>query len=200
MEPEVFPEATDEFILSLMKEWYDTRNIELLVKHFAFFEDIDLDENRKRMIFILSNECENYIGNKERLGIKNVVSCAKFLNDLSNVGNSESKFAIPKILQQCAKIIPDDGIVVGDALSPVGKISAVASVHFGSGANYHKSSLFDKNIPGKDINLSLFNGAELLRPKKNAKDRCIFVYGEGLPKLLIEMCNHGLREDSLASN
>jgi hypothetical protein len=192
------PNVSDSFILALLKKWYNAGNIELLVRNFIFFKDITLDEARKERIFLVSDEFEQYIGNGKIFGIQGAVSTVSSLNAVSETINGMKDFD-SKITTKCgSESIPSNGIIVNGTLSPIGKISAVASAHFGSCANYNKATLFDQNVPSKDINLALRNGSELLRPKKNKKDRCVFIYEEGLPQILIRICEE--HETPLASN
>jgi hypothetical protein len=169
-----------------MKEWYNVQNIKLLVEHFATFGDIKLDEARKGKIFVLSDQMEEWLGNNETSGITAATSCA---NSLSATGKTASAIRglDSKKFRKYSNLIEGDASVATDTLSPMGEISAVAIAHFGSRANYYKQNLFDRNLPSKDINLALRNGAELLRPKKK-NERCVFIYEEGIPKVLIELC------------
>ncbi|MDR0679683.1 MAG: hypothetical protein LBF42_01435 [Puniceicoccales bacterium] len=187
-EAKKFPDVSSKYIEGLMKEWYTTKNIELLVKHFALFEDVKLDEKRKEKIFMISDQMEQWLGNGETFGIISASSCVNCLNAVSETANS-MKGLSSKNFEKYTNVIEGDTVSSGDTLSPIAGISAVAIAHFGSHSNFYGTSLFDRHLPSKDINLSLRNGAELLRTKKKG-ERCIFIYEEGLPKILVEICQN----------
>jgi hypothetical protein len=195
-EPEDFSDVDDEAIGELMKEWYGISNIKLLVKRFALFGDIKLDEKRKEKVFVLSNQMEEWLGNGETVGFPAATSCVNSLNAISATANS-IKGLCSKNFKKYSNLIEGDTAVSADALPPIGEISATAIAHFGSNSNYYRTSLFDRNLPSKDINLALRNGAELLRLKKK-KERCIFIYEEGLPKTLVEICEAGMGNGDLS--
>ncbi|MDR2720817.1 MAG: hypothetical protein LBB15_00820 [Puniceicoccales bacterium] len=185
-EQEDFSDLSDEFIVGLMKEWYDVRNIKLLINRFALFGDIKLDEKRKEKIFMISDQMEEWLGSGETFGFSAATSCVSSLNAVSETANTLKGFG-SRNFEKYSNLIDGDTSISADALSPIGEISAMAIAHFGSRSNYYKQSLFDRNLPSKDINLALRNGAELLRPKKK-NERCIFIYEEGLPKTLVDLC------------
>lgn len=185
------PEVSDEFLMSLLKDDFDVSYIDKLLKRFVFFKDIKLDEGRKEKIFILGDELEKYHGNMEIAGITSAISIFTSLNAVTKVANSFDDFG--EFIKSNSKgITPEDGIIVDNTLTPVGEASAIAYAHYGSQANYFKSQQFDQDIPSKNINLALRNGAELLRPK-NKKERCMFVYEEGLPKILFELLEQEIK-------
>ncbi|MDR1255997.1 MAG: hypothetical protein LBJ94_03710 [Puniceicoccales bacterium] len=183
---ERFPNLSTEFIEGLMKEWYSMHTIKGLVKHFALFEDVKLDEKRKEKVYMLANQMEEWLGNGEVFGLSKATSYANRLNAIGVAANSIRGLDSANF-KKYANVIEGDTVVSSDTLSPIAGISAIAIAHFGSHSNFYGANLFDRCLPSKDINLSLRNGAELLRTKKE-NERCAFIYEEGLPKALMEIC------------
>ncbi|MDR3273998.1 MAG: hypothetical protein LBS87_01530 [Puniceicoccales bacterium] len=193
-EPEGFPNVSKEFVEGLMKGWYNVENIRLLIKHFSLFDDIKLDEKRKEKVYMLSDQMEQWLGNGETFGFLAASSCINSLNAVSETASAMKGFN-SESFKKYANVIEGDTVVTADTLSPIASISAVAIAHFGSHSNFYGTTLFDRNLPSKDINLALRNGAELLRTKEK-NERCVFIYEEGLPELLVKICQEN--EDFLA--
>jgi hypothetical protein len=185
-EPEDFPDVSREFVEGLMKKWYNSGNIRLLIKHFSLFNDIKLDEKRKEKVYMLSDQMEQWLGNEEISGFSATSSCLNSLNAISETASAMKGFDLENF-KKYSNVIEDDTIVSADTLSPIASISAIAIAHFGFHSNFYGTTLFDRNLPSKDINLTLRNRAELLSIKEK-KEQCVFIYEKGLPKLLIKIC------------
>lgn len=180
------PEVSDEFLLSLLKPQYDLSYVENILRDFSFFDDIVLEERKKERIFMISDEFEKKFGNFEKTGIMGALNNCSSLNDISTTLNKFDDFE-KFVNQDLEKILPHDGIIVNNKITPTGDTSAIAYVHYGSASNYFKSKLFDNNVPSKKLNAALRNGYELTRSKQDNNERCLFLYQESLPKVLFNL-------------
>ncbi len=180
------PNVSDQFLLSLLKTKYDLLYVEKILRYFAVFEDIRLEEKKKERIFMVSDIFEEYFGNHEKYGVTSAINNYTSLNAATNTLNKFKDFE-KFVNQDLEKIVPKDGIIVDHKITPTGDSSAIAYAHYGSASNYYKSKLFDHNIPSKNLDLALRNGYELICTKQNKKKRCVFVYEERLPRKLFDI-------------
>jgi hypothetical protein len=135
---------------------------------------------------MLSDQMEQWFGNEGISGFSAASSCLNSLNAISETASAMKGFDLENF-KKYSSVIEDDIIASADILSLIASISAIAIAHFGSHSNFYGTTLFDRNLPSKDLNLALRNNAELLRIKgKNG--RYVFIYEKGLPKLLIKIC------------
>ncbi|MDE6432421.1 MAG: hypothetical protein K2L13_03435 [Opitutales bacterium] len=180
------PELSDAFLVSLLKSRYDLKYVETILRDFSFFKDVSLEEKKIEHIFAINCKFEEQFGNFEKIGVIGAFNNLRLLNNLTTSLNKLGNFE-QFINEDLLKIVPKDGIVIDNKITPTGDSSLVAYAHYGSASNFFKSKLFDSNIPSKNLNLSLRNGLELLRSKQNDKEQCVFVYEEALPNVLFNM-------------
>ncbi len=180
------PDVSNQFLCGLLKEKYDLLYVEKILRYFAFFENIKLEEKKKEYIFQVGDTFEYYFGNKERSGLINAVEDFTTLNAANKTLNSFHGFE-KFTNKDLDRIVPKDGIICDDSISPAGNTSVIAYLHYGSEPNYFKSKFFDNNIPSKNLNLALKNGQELMRTKTNKKEKCVFLYEEKLPRILTQL-------------
>lgn len=181
-------DISDEFLISLLKDRYDLSYVEMIMRCFAFSHDIYLESKKKERIFVASNNFEESFGNYERVGVMSAINNFRSLKNTTNFLNKFRDYD-QFINHDLAKIVPQDGMVLNNRITPTSDSSAIAYAHYGSASNHFKSKLFDSNVPSKNLNLALKNGRELLRVKSNEKERCVFEYEEALPSSLFEAAN-----------